>query len=175
MSTTLAILAIGSNLGDRFGHLQQAVDWLAGQPGLDVLAASPVLETEPVGGPDQGRFLNAVLQVQTKLTPKALLATCQAAEGHGERVRVERWGPRTIDVDIVCFGDLRCVSTELTIPHPRAHERAFVLKPWALLDPEATLFVADGEQRHAVAQLAHAAPDAAGLREFSRVLQVPEC
>lgn len=172
MTHVTAILAIGSNLGDRLAHLQAAVDFLAAAKHVEVLRVSPVLETEPVGGPDQGRFLNAVVEVETSLTSLALLAVCQAAECAGDRVREVRWGPRTIDVDIVVFGDERSASAELTLPHPRAAERGFVLQPWALMDPEAQLVVEAGESAQSVAELACAAADYAGLRQYDGSLVV---
>jgi 2-amino-4-hydroxy-6-hydroxymethyldihydropteridine diphosphokinase len=124
-----AYLGIGSNLGDRLAYLQLAVDHLAVSPGVVVVAVSPVYETDPVGGPVQDDFLNAVVEVETTLSPGDLLAVCAEAEALARRVRVERWGPRTLDVDVLLYDDVVSDDPELTIPHPRIHERAFVLAP----------------------------------------------
>lgn len=134
---TRAVLAVGSNLGDRMGHLQGAVDALAGQ--VDIVAVSGVYETAPVGGPDQDHFLNAVLIAETSLAPLDLLALCQRVEAAHDRVREVRWGPRTLDVDIIAIEGVVLDGADLMLPHPRAHERAFVCVPWLDVDPGATL------------------------------------
>jgi 2-amino-4-hydroxy-6-hydroxymethyldihydropteridine diphosphokinase len=126
---TRAYLGLGSNLGDRLTHLQRAIDALAATDGIEVVAVSRVYETAPVGGPEQDDFLNAVLAVDTTLDPAALLAAAQAAEQGEQRVRTVRWGPRTLDVDILRYGDERVSTPDLEIPHPRMEERAFVLAP----------------------------------------------
>lgn len=127
-----AFLGLGSNLGDRRRFLAEAVDALP-----DVVAVSPLYETEPVGGPaGQGPFLNCVAELRTGRTPHQLLDAAQAAETAAGRVRVERWGPRTLDVDVLLVGDERVNTPELTVPHPRMWERAFVLAPLADLAPE---------------------------------------
>jgi 2-amino-4-hydroxy-6-hydroxymethyldihydropteridine diphosphokinase len=133
---TRAYLGLGSNLGDRLDHLQRAIDALAAVDGIDVLAVSRVYETAPVGGPEQDDFLNAVLAVETTLDPFALLAAAQAAEQGERRVRTVRWGPRTLDVDVLRYGDERIETADLEIPHPRMHERAFVLAPLRDVAPE---------------------------------------
>ena len=134
---TRAVLAVGSNLGDRMGHLQGAIDALAEQ--VDIVAVSAVYETAPVGGPDQDDFLNAVLIAETSLAPFDLLALCQRVEADHDRVREVRWGPRTLDVDIIAMEGEVLDDAILTLPHPRAHERAFVCVPWLDVDPGATL------------------------------------
>ncbi|WP_304455694.1 2-amino-4-hydroxy-6-hydroxymethyldihydropteridine diphosphokinase [Nocardiopsis sp. YSL2] len=135
---TRAVLALGSNLGDRLAALQGAVDTvLTGEP--SPVAVSPVYETAPVGGPEQGAYLNAVLVVDTGQDPLELLRRARAAERAFDRVREVRWGPRTLDVDVIAFGDVRSEDPELTLPHPRAHLRAFVLRPWLDADPGAVL------------------------------------
>ena len=134
-----AVLALGSNQGDRLAMLQGAVDALADTPGLTVLAVSPVYETDPVGGPEQPDYLNAVVLVEGALSPRALLERALAVEEAFARVRDVRWGPRTLDVDLVAVGDLRVDEPDLVVPHPRAAERAFVLVPWLDVDPEAAL------------------------------------
>ena len=134
-----AVLALGSNQGDRLATLQGAVDALSGTPGLTVLAVSPVYETDPVGGPEQPDYLNAVVIVQTGLAPRALLERSLAVEAAFGRVRDVRWGPRTLDVDLVAVGDLRVDEPDLVVPHPRAAGRAFVLVPWLDVDRAAEL------------------------------------
>lgn len=136
---TCAALALGSNLGDRAATLQGAVTALDGMPGIDVLAVSRVFETDPVGGPEQDCFLNAVVLVRTSLDPVGVLDAAQEVEEEFARVRDVRWGPRTLDVDVLAVGDLRLDTERLTLPHPRAHERAFVLVPWADADPQARI------------------------------------
>jgi len=129
-----AVLALGSNQGDRLAALQGAVDALSGTPGLTVVAVSPVYETDPVGGPEQPDYLNAVVLLETDLAPRALLERALAVEAAFARVRDVRWGPRTLDVDVVAVGDLRVDEPDLVVPHPRAAERAFVLVPWLDVD-----------------------------------------
>jgi 2-amino-4-hydroxy-6-hydroxymethyldihydropteridine diphosphokinase len=124
-----AYLALGSNLGDRAAHLQAAVDGLGAADGVDVVAASRVYETDPMGGPTQDPYLNAVLAIETELDPYALLALAQRIEGDAQRARAERWGPRTLDVDVLLYDDVRLDAPDLTLPHPRIWERGFVLAP----------------------------------------------
>ena len=134
MST--AVLSIGSNLGDRLAHLQEAVD--AMRPWLR--AVSPVYETAPWGPVEQDDYLNAVLLVDdARATPEDWLERARAAEQAAGRSRGVRWGPRTLDVDVVAVDDIRSDDAELTLPHPRAAERAFVLVPWLAADPDAVL------------------------------------
>lgn len=136
----LAVLALGSNLGDREAHLRGALDALASHPGTEIAWTSPVLETAPVGGPDgQGAYLNAVVGVTTELGPHDLLALAHRAERAAGRERLVRWGERTLDIDVIAYGDWRSDDPDLTVPHPRAHERAFVLGPWHAADPAAEL------------------------------------
>jgi 2-amino-4-hydroxy-6-hydroxymethyldihydropteridine diphosphokinase len=134
-ATRRAYLGIGSNLGDRLEHLQLAVDDLAAADGVDLVAVSPVYETEPVGGPEQPDYLNAVVAVDTDRTPRALLELARAIEAHAQRIRTVRWGPRTLDVDVLLVGDERVDEPDLVVPHPRMTERAFVVVPLADLDP----------------------------------------
>lgn len=133
------VLALGSNLGDRFDTLQGALDSLFDAPGLEFVAVSPVYETDPFGGPEQGPYLNAVVIADSILEPRALLDRAQGVENAFGRVRGERWGARTLDVDLITVGDVVSDDPELTLPHPRAHERAFVLVPWSRADPDAVL------------------------------------
>ncbi|MEU1390161.1 MULTISPECIES: 2-amino-4-hydroxy-6-hydroxymethyldihydropteridine diphosphokinase [unclassified Nonomuraea] len=135
-----AVLALGSNLGERFQTLQGAIDTLFDAPGLEFVKASPVYETDPVGGPGgQEPYLNAVVVAETALPPRTLLERALGVENAFGRVRAERWGPRTLDVDLIVVGETVSDDPELTLPHPRAHERAFVLVPWSVIDPEATV------------------------------------
>ncbi len=127
-----AFLGLGSNLGDRWAHLRAAV---AGLP--DVTAVSGVYETEPVDGPPgQGRYLNAVVELDTELSPHQLLELARRLEDESGRVRDERWGPRPLDVDVLMVGDLVVDEPELTVPHPRLWERSFVLVPLADVAPD---------------------------------------
>ena len=133
------VLALGSNLGDRLANLQGGVDVLCAEPGLGDVTASPVYETVPVGGPGQPDYLNAVLIAVTSLPARAVLDRGLAAEQAAHRVRGQQWGPRTLDVDVIVYGDAVSSDPELTLPHPRAHERAFVLAPWHDVDPGAVI------------------------------------
>lgn len=136
-----AVLALGSNLGERIENLQGALDALLEAPGMRLIGVSPVYETSPVGGPDQPDYLNAVLVVETKLSPETLLERAQGVEDAFGRAREAglRWGARTIDVDLVVVGDQKLAEPDLTLPHPRAHRRSFVLVPWSDVDPDAEL------------------------------------
>ncbi|MFC8829985.1 2-amino-4-hydroxy-6-hydroxymethyldihydropteridine diphosphokinase [Streptomyces sp. NPDC057137] len=136
-----AVISLGSNLGNRLETLQGAIDALEDTPGLRVKAVSPVYETAPWGVEpgSQPSYFNAVVVVKTTLPPASLLERAQAVEEAFDRVRVERWGPRTIDVDIVAYADVVSDDPVLTLPHPRAHQRAFVLVPWHDVEPEALL------------------------------------
>jgi 2-amino-4-hydroxy-6-hydroxymethyldihydropteridine diphosphokinase len=137
-----ALLGIGSNLGDRLDTLQRAVDLLNAERGIRVSRSSRVFETEPVGGVEQPEFLNAVLEIDTDLEPRDLLAATQRAESALGRTREIRWGPRTIDVDILLIDARTIDDPHLTVPHPRMRERAFVLIP--LLDLRPTPVLPDG-------------------------------
>lgn len=135
-----AVIALGSNLGNRLDRLQSAVDALADTPGLRVKAVSPVYETAPWGVPpgSQPSYFNAVVLVKTTLPPSSLLERGHAIEEALDRVRsAETWAPRTIDVDIVSYQDVISSDPRLTLPHPHVHERAFVLVPWHDVDPAA--------------------------------------
>lgn len=136
-----AVIALGSNLGNRLETLQGAVDALEDTPGVRVKAVSPVYETQPwgVAPGSQPTYFNAVVVLKTTLPPSSLLERAHAVEEAFHRVRSERWGPRTLDVDIVAYADVVSDDPDLTLPHPRAHERAFVLAPWLDVDPAARL------------------------------------
>ncbi|MBL1068584.1 2-amino-4-hydroxy-6-hydroxymethyldihydropteridine diphosphokinase [Streptomyces sp. 7-21] len=134
-----AVLSLGSNLGNRLETLQGAIDALEETPGVRVKAVSPVYETEPWGVEpgSQPTYFNAVVLVKTTLPPGSLLERAHAIEEAFHRVRDSRYGPRTIDVDIVAYQGVVSDDPSLTLPHPRAHERAFVLVPWHDVDPGA--------------------------------------
>ena len=160
-----AYLALGSNLGDRLETLQRAVDLMDARPGIDVVRSSRVYETEPVG-PPQPAFLNAVVEVRTDLEPHELLRETQAVEDELGRVRAERWGPRTIDVDVLTFDERTVDEPELVVPHPRMHERGFVLVPLGELEPDPML---PGERKLSALRLP---PDAVlGVRPFAPPLR----
>jgi 2-amino-4-hydroxy-6-hydroxymethyldihydropteridine diphosphokinase len=164
-------LALGTNLGDRVAALRSAVRALAEFDGIAVQRVSPVVETDPVGGPEQPDYLNAVVLGSTTLEPLELLRACQQVEADHDRVREVRWGPRTLDVDVLAYGSSVVDDPVLTLPHPRARERAFVLVPWSLADPDAVL---PGPSGGRVADLAEAAADRAGVRlRDDLVLAVP--
>jgi 2-amino-4-hydroxy-6-hydroxymethyldihydropteridine diphosphokinase len=130
---TRVALSIGANLGDRLGALTYAVAELA-ELG-EIVAVSDVYETEPVGGPEQPEYYNAVVVVETDAQPRDVLAAAQRAEQGQGRTRDVRWGPRTLDVDVLAHGDTTSADPVLTLPHPRATQRAFVMVPWAQVDP----------------------------------------
>lgn len=135
-----AVFALGSNLGDRLEHLQLAVQALASTPDLTIVEVSPVYETKAVGGPeDNPDFLNLVVVTETTQPARVLLERAHAIESAHERIRAEVDGPRTLDVDLIVVGRAVNDSPELTLPHPRAHQRAFVLVPWADVDPTAEI------------------------------------
>ncbi|MGH7595952.1 MAG: 2-amino-4-hydroxy-6-hydroxymethyldihydropteridine diphosphokinase [bacterium] len=129
-------IALGSNLGDRAAWLQQAREKLFGAPTVQLVSASAVYETEPVGKTAQPAFLNQVLEVRTALAPDELLSRLLQVERELGRVRNERWGPRNIDLDLLAFGGRILKTSRLVLPHPELHCRRFVLQPWAEIAPE---------------------------------------
>lgn len=135
-----AFLGLGANLGDRLATLQRAVDLLA-EHGVRVIASSRIWATAPIGGPeDQPEFLNVVVEIDPdRLRPADVLAAAHDVETVLGRVRRDRWGPRTIDIDVLLWGDLTSDDPDLTIPHPRLHARAFVVLPLLDLDPDPRL------------------------------------
>lgn len=130
-----AFVGIGSNLGDREGYLRRALELLAAEDGVEVTAVSTLRETEPVGPVSQGPFLNGAVRIETDLAPRQLLERLLAIEERIGRVRVERFGPRTIDLDLLVYGDEVIDEPGLTVPHPRLRERRFALEPLADLAP----------------------------------------
>jgi dihydroneopterin aldolase / 2-amino-4-hydroxy-6-hydroxymethyldihydropteridine diphosphokinase len=158
-----AVLALGANLGDRMAILRSALSALSAVPGIDVRAVSGVWETAPVGGPPQPDYLNAVILIRTRLPARALLAAGHGIEAALGRRRGARWGPRSLDIDLIAYADLINAEDDLEVPHPRASGRAFVLAPWNEVDPRAVLPGAAGPRR--VADLLAAAADRPGVRE----------
>ncbi|NNH54791.1 2-amino-4-hydroxy-6-hydroxymethyldihydropteridine diphosphokinase, partial [Promicromonospora citrea] len=156
------VIAIGANLGDPQVTMRSAVAELDRTPGLQITDVSPLARTAAVGGPEeQPDYLNAVVLGRTTLSARGLLHACQGIENVHGRTREERWGPRTLDVDLITYGTLTDSADDIEVPHPRAHERAFVLEPWSQIAPEAVL---PGLGGGPVAQLAATAPDRTGIR-----------
>ncbi|ROZ88739.1 2-amino-4-hydroxy-6-hydroxymethyldihydropteridine diphosphokinase [Gordonia sp. OPL2] len=147
MTPTIAVLSAGSNIGDRLAHLTSVTDRLAG----DLIAVSPVYSTPPWGGVEQGDFYNITLIASADRNPYEWLELCHELEQAADRTRDIRWGPRTLDVDVISVvadGDVvRSEDPTLLLPHPRAAERAFVLVPWLAIDADATLWTSAGERR----------------------------
>ena len=167
--TVRAYLGLGSNLGDRLDTLQRAVDLLDRTPGVRVTRSSRVYETDPVGGPPQPPYLNGVVEVETDLPAVDLLRAAQDVERALGRVRTVRWGARTIDVDILTYGreEVRSDGPDLEVPHPRMHERGFVMVPLLELDADPPL---PGGRR--VAELRLGALVLGGVRPFAPPLAV---
>jgi 2-amino-4-hydroxy-6-hydroxymethyldihydropteridine diphosphokinase len=161
------VLGLGSNLGNPAAILQGAVDDLAACPGVTLTAVSGVYETDPVGGPQQSPYLNAVVLASTTLDGLGLLETTQGVEQKWHRVRDVRWGPRTLDIDILAVEDQVSSDPQLMLPHPRAHERAFVLVPWNDVDPDGRL-----PGHGTVTQLLRGL-DRSGVRPTSIALSIP--
>ncbi|MEV7782361.1 2-amino-4-hydroxy-6-hydroxymethyldihydropteridine diphosphokinase [Kitasatospora sp. NPDC088351] len=172
-SQRCAVIALGSNLGNRLDTLQGAVDALADTPGLRIKAVSAVYETAAVGGPDeQPNYYNAVVVLRTSLPPQDLLERGNAIEDAFGRVRTVHWGPRTLDVDILTYEGVTSDDPQLLLPHPRSHERAFVLAPWLDAQPEAEL---PGRGQVAELLAALGGPDSQGVRRREDIrLTLPE-
>ena len=146
LSDHRAVLALGSNLGESESTIERAVVDLR-EAGMRILRVSPLYRTAPVGGPaGQPDYVNAVIEVSTSLRPYELLKLCNAVEAAQHRERLVRWGPRTLDIDVIDYEGVVSDDPVLTLPHPRAHERSFVLTPWARMDPEAHLLVARSDE-----------------------------
>jgi 2-amino-4-hydroxy-6-hydroxymethyldihydropteridine diphosphokinase len=162
-----AFLGLGSNLGDRLDNLQSSLRLLKDR-GVRVLRSSRVYETDPVGGPPQPEYLNAVIEVEADGTARDLLEACRHVEEALGRVRFERWGPRSIDLDVLTFGTEEIDLPDLQVPHPRMHERGFVLIPLLELDPDPPL---PGVRRAAALRLDGAV--LSGVRLFAPPLGLP--
>jgi 2-amino-4-hydroxy-6-hydroxymethyldihydropteridine diphosphokinase len=134
-----AIVALGSNLGDRFEYLQKAVNEINSVEEIEISKISSVYETLPVGGPEQGNYLNAVISLVTELEADELLFKLLLIELNLGRQREIAWGPRTIDLDLIWFENQTINLNNLILPHPRAHERCFVIKPWLEIEPDARI------------------------------------
>ena len=146
LSDHRAVLALGSNLGESESTIERAVVDLR-EAGMRILRVSPLYRTAPVGGSaGQPDYVNAVIEVSTSLRPYELLKLCNAVEAAHHRERLVRWGPRTLDIDVIDYEGVVSDDPVLTLPHPRAHERSFVLTPWARMDPEAHLLVARSDE-----------------------------
>lgn len=161
-----ALIALGGNVGDAEFILARAVEDLDRVAGIRVVAISPLVSTKAVDGPDQPDFLNAVVRIETTLSPRSLLHVAQGIEMVHGRERAVVNGPRTLDIDIVAFDDVVAGAEDLVVPHPRAHKRAFVLTPWGSLEPDGVLLAGPGRNPTPggrVVELAANAPDAPGL------------
>jgi 2-amino-4-hydroxy-6-hydroxymethyldihydropteridine diphosphokinase len=132
-----AVIALGANIGDPEEQMEIAIALL--RDSLDLIALSTIIKTAPVGGPSQPDYLNAVCIAESELSASDLLSLLHGIEKSLGRVREERWGPRTIDLDLIQYGTILSSADELTLPHPRAHERRFVLEPWFEIEPDAIL------------------------------------
>ena len=136
---TTAYIGIGSNVGDRAAFVRAALAELSASPNVEVVVASSLYETSPVGGPPQRSFVNAVAKVETSLDARGLLGICRAIEERlGREPSTLRWGPRVIDLDVLLFGDHKIGEPDLEVPHPRMHERRFVLVPLLEIQPDVT-------------------------------------
>ena len=145
-----AVIALGANIGNPQEQMDLAVALL--KESLEVSAVSSYFTTAPVGGPEQPDYLNAVLIAESELPAAQLLALLHGIEKALGRERIEHWGPRTIDLDLIQYGGILSYADELLLPHPRAHERRFVLEPWLSIDPEAILLT-HGKVAELLAQL----------------------
>jgi len=132
-----AVVALGANIGDPEEQMDIAIALL--KESTEVIAVSTYFQTKPVGGPEQPDYLNAVCILESELPALELLSLLHGIEKSLGRERIEHWGPRTIDLDLIQYGSLLSSADELTLPHPRAHERRFVLEPWAQIEPDAIL------------------------------------
>jgi 2-amino-4-hydroxy-6-hydroxymethyldihydropteridine diphosphokinase len=170
---TDVVLSLGANLGDRFEALTRGIDIVCRDPAVEPVAVSAVYETDPVGGPEQPDYLNAVLRISTTLEPIEVLALAQLAELELARERSIRWGPRTLDVDVINYGDVTSSRETLILPHPRAAQRAFVLLPLADVAPDVILA---GQKESVMELLARLDPaDRHGVRVRTDLrLQTPD-
>ena len=132
-----AVIALGANIGDPEEQMEIAIALL--RDSLDLIALSTIIKTAPVGGPSQPDYLNAVCIAESELSASDLLSLLHGIEKSLGRVRKERWGPRTIDLDLIQYGTIISSADEVILPHPRAHERRFVLEPWFEIEPDAIL------------------------------------
>ncbi len=145
-----AVISLGANIGNPKGNLDLALALL--RESTDLKAVSNYYETDPIGGPEQPRYLNAVCLIESELPALDLLSLLHGIEKSLGRERIEMWGPRTIDLDLIQYGEILSQDQELTLPHPRAHERRFVLEPWFEIEPDAIL-ITHGKIRNLLEQL----------------------
>jgi 2-amino-4-hydroxy-6-hydroxymethyldihydropteridine diphosphokinase len=131
------VIALGSNLGDRAANIEGAISKISDF--CKVKEVSKLFETSPIGGPEQPDYLNAILVGECELDPHELLVKCLEIENRFGRTREVRWGARTLDIDLILVGDIEVISENLTLPHPLAHTRKFVLEPWHSIDPTAVI------------------------------------
>lgn len=164
MSRNLAYLAIGSNIEDRFSHIKNAIFLLAKENDIEVVNTSSIYETEPVGYENQDSFLNMVIVVKTGLSPQELLKLCLKIEKDLGRKREILWGPRTLDLDILLFNHENIETEELKVPHPRMHQRAFVMIPLLEIDPNIRVPMIEKPMKLWVENL----PDKEGVRIWKR-------
>ena len=153
-----AFVGLGSNLGEREALIRQALDELAALPDTTLIRVSSLYDTEPVGEIEQPRFLNAVAMLDTELTARQLLWNLQRIEARLGRTRTQRWGPRTMDLDLLLYGDLVIEEAELKLPHPELSRRAFVLVPLVELDPSLTHPISGLTTVQLLARLEHKSP-----------------
>lgn len=165
------VIGIGSNMGDSVSIVRRAIDEIEAMFYVDVDERSPLYRTRPMGGPEQDDYINAVVVMHCDRDPDCVLAGLQEIEFEFGRVRDVRWGPRTLDLDIIAVDDIISVDPDLTLPHPRAHERAFVLVPWHEIDPEATL-PNHGLIENLIDRLTHDAEDGSRIPSASSVVVV---
>lgn len=164
---TVAYISFGSNMGDKVESLRQAVSFLQQHPSIEVTKVSSIYDTDPVGYEDQDLFMNLVVEVKTSLGAESLLDACQEIEQQLKRVRLIRWGPRTMDLDIILYGDEIIETERLIVPHPRMHERAFVLVPLAEIAPNVIQPVENTSITELLAQVGEE-----GVRLFSKITHV---
>ncbi|WP_050613597.1 2-amino-4-hydroxy-6-hydroxymethyldihydropteridine diphosphokinase [Bacillus testis] len=160
----LAFLSLGSNLDDRLSYLREAVELLRQHDKIEVTNVSSLYETEPVGYTDQGKFLNLAVKLHTALSAEELLKVCQDIEQQLGRKRIIRWGPRTIDLDILLYNQDNIESDDLSVPHPRMHERAFVIIPLLEIEPHIKLPSGEENLQDVLARI----PDKEGVRLWKR-------
>ncbi|MBS4175747.1 2-amino-4-hydroxy-6-hydroxymethyldihydropteridine diphosphokinase [Bacillus sp. FJAT-49736] len=163
--TNIAYLSLGSNLGDRADYLKNALKELSNHPEIDLLKMSSIYETEPVGYTEQGNFLNIVVKIATTFSAEQLLDVCQHTEKELGRIRDIRWGPRTVDLDILLFNNDNIKSEKLIIPHPRMHERAFVLIPLMEIEPSIQL----PTWKAPLNEILNGIPDKEGVRLWKQI------
>jgi 2-amino-4-hydroxy-6-hydroxymethyldihydropteridine diphosphokinase len=158
-----AFLGLGSNIGDRVEHLKKAIRLLRVLPMSSMEKISSIYETSPWGNPDQDAFLNQAIEIKTDMTPEELLEACQAIEYRLGRARAEKWGARTVDIDILLYDSILMDKTDLRIPHPQLTARRFVLVPLCEIAPDLTIPIAN----RTVSQMLQVCEDAGSVRSYN--------